>query len=206
MPSCPESRLRLTITKGKTFTYVLRPGTERVVYRNITGISRAGPCVVTAPAHGLVEGWPFRIANAGGMSEINSANRAMAPDGGWFQATVLTADTIEINAVNSAGYAAYTTGGQIEYPQPLDLAAFSAARMQIRADPDAEDILLELTTANNRILFDNAAKTITLKLLDTITAALDWDSAVTDIELVATNGDVSLLVSADVIAQHEVTR
>jgi len=208
MPACSDAstdRLRIVIRKGKTFALVLRSGTSRIAYRNITGVSQAGPCVVTAPLHGLVDGWPFRIANVAGMTEINSDERAMAPDGGWFIPTILTPDTIEINAVNSAGYSAYKSGGQIYYHTPLEMAGYSA-RMQVRSDAASPDILLDLSTTNSGIVLDNTAKTITLKMTDAATAAIDWTQGVADIELVSGSGQVSLLAPADVLIEEEVTR
>lgn len=207
MQNCSSggTRLLITIRKGKTLSHVFRSGTSRIAYRNITGISQSGPCVVTAPAHGLVDGWPFLIANVNGMVEINSEGRAMETDGGWFSPTVLTADTVEINAVNSAGYKAYTSGGQIYYHTPLDMAGCSA-RMQVRADAGSSEVLLELTTVNGGIVIDTTAKTITLKMSAAETAALAWSRGVTDIEIVSASGQVSLLAEADVMVADEVTR
>lgn len=48
----------LIITRGKTFTLVIRWGTEPIVYKAITAIQQSAPVRITAVGHGLVDGWP----------------------------------------------------------------------------------------------------------------------------------------------------
>lgn len=77
---------------------------------NITGISKADPCVVTAVGHGLSTGDEVFIENAGGMVEINFRR---------FKVTVLTADTVSLQSqydgtdIDSSAYTTYTSGGTI---------------------------------------------------------------------------------------------
>lgn len=86
-----------------------------------------------------------------------------------------------------------------------DLTGYTA-RMQFRADIDADDVLLELTTGNSRITIDGPAGQITLQLTDVETAAIDWCEGVYDLELIAPGGDVQRLLKGPVEVEQEVTR
>ena len=94
----------LIITRGKTFTLVIRWGTEPIVYKAITAIQQSAPVRITAVGHGLVDGWPVAVTNVKGMTEINAeannvrdgdfhpANLLITPQGlviiDWLDATV----------------------------------------------------------------------------------------------------------------------
>lgn len=80
------------------------------------------------------------------------------------------------------------------------------ARMQIRADINATDVLLELSTANGKISIDGPAGQIKPVLTDVETAALTWISGVYDLELIAPSGDVQRLLKGPVEVDPEVTR
>ena len=110
------------------------------------------------------------------MKEINSADT-------YHIATGTTVDSVIVNALNSLSYAAYVSGGVIEYNQPVDLAA-TTARMHVRDKIDSVDTILELTTENGGIVIDNVAKTITLVIGAIATAALTFSSAVYSLELI----------------------
>lgn len=79
------------------------------------------------------------------------------------------------------------------------------ARMHIRKDIDAAATLLELTTANGRIVIDGSAGTVTLSL-DATTAASLTKGGVYDIELVSAGGEVTRLLEGQVILRKNVTR
>ncbi|MCC6475110.1 MAG: hypothetical protein IT514_15355, partial [Burkholderiales bacterium] len=102
---------------------------------------------------------------------------------------------------------AYTSGGELVYNPPVDLTG-STARMQIRPyveSPDA-DILLSLTTANGGISLGGANGTISLLASAAATAALDFDTAVYDLEVIDGSGLVTRLLSGMVTLSKEVTR
>lgn len=86
-----------------------------------------------------------------------------------------------------------------------DLTGYTA-RMQIRADIDATDVLLELSTANGKITIDGPAGQIKPVLTDTQTATLTWTDGVYDLELTAPGGDVQRLLKGPVEVDPEVTR
>lgn len=192
------TKSKLTIYQGSTFSEVLRWESTKRVYKTITGITQAAPAVVTSTTHGVPDGWRVKLTNVGGMKEINDTST-------YRKATVLTANTIELNDINAVGFTAYTTGGILEYFQPVDLIGYTA-RMQIRAKLESTSTLLELTTENSGIAIDNVAKTITLTITAVASAALTWTSGTYSLELIGPSGVVTTLLNGDVVVKKEVTR
>jgi hypothetical protein len=194
----------ITIFKGKTFERILRWESPPFKYKAITGITQAGPAVVTAVGHDVPDGWRVAIVSVQGMREINAKNNPpRAPE--FTRATVLTGNTLELNTINSSDFHAWTSGGYVQYLTPVDLAGYTA-RMQIRATKASTTILLELTTANGRITIDNTAKTITLTISAVDTAALTFLEGVYDLELISAGLVVTKLLEGSVFVEEEVTR
>lgn len=90
-------------------------------------------------------------------------------------------------------------------PVPVDLTGCKA-RAHIRADVDAPQVLLELTTENGRVQLGGATGTVTLNLSDSETAAINWPDGVYDLEVVFPSGFVRRLLSGGVVVSPEVTR
>lgn len=192
----------LTIYQGKTFRKVIRWQVEPLIYKAISAITKAGPVSITATGHGVPDGWMVAIASAGGMRQINA--KYNPPSGADFkQATVVDANTLQLNKVNSSGFATYTSGGYVVYYTPQSLAGYTA-RMTIRDFVGGME-LLSLTTVNSRILLDDTYKTITLFISATDTAALDFSSGVYDLELVDGSGIVTQLLAGNIYVTNEVT-
>jgi hypothetical protein len=85
--------------------YDINPGLTCITStKAITGISQANPAVVTATAHGLVNGQQIVISGVVGMTQVNTCVHTVAN---------VTANTFELSGVNSTGYTAYTSGGTI---------------------------------------------------------------------------------------------
>ncbi|OYT26316.1 MAG: hypothetical protein B6V02_01970 [Thermoprotei archaeon ex4572_64] len=79
--------------------------------------------------------------------------------------------------------------------------------MQIR-ESHSSDVLLELSTSNGRLSINGVNGTITANVDADVTAALDFETAVWDIELYPA-GDESLAISplfGEVTLRLEVTR
>lgn len=75
--------------------------------KNITGITKANPAVVTIAGHGYTNGEEVYIEGVGGMTQVNGKN---------FKIANVTTDTFELQTmqgvdVNSTGYGTYTSGG-----------------------------------------------------------------------------------------------
>ncbi len=196
-PVAKAAKINLEICQGRTFSKTLRYGQPRRIYKQLTGASKTAPCVLTVPDHGMPDGWAFTVSNVKGMTELNSDR--------VYQATVLDSDLIELNDVNAVDFKPYTGSGIITYQQPVDLAGYTA-RMQIRPEVSSQEVLLELTTANGRIVLDNVAKAITMQVTAMDTAGIDWDEGVYDLELESAGGKVELLSFGNVTIVYEVTR
>lgn len=119
-------------------------------------------------------------------------------------AQAAVANKIEINQVNSLGYTTYTSGGVVEFNQPVPLTGL-AARMQIRETVDSTTILHEATTQNSQIVLDNTTKTIQITLLANVTQNFTFSTAVYSLELYNGN-NVIPFINGNLTLVQEVTR
>ncbi len=194
----------ITITKGDTFSLVLRWEVLPFIYKAITAITKAAPASITATSHGLVDGWRAAVVSVVGMREINAANKPPRSTD-FHKVTFVDANTVTLNDVNSALYTTYTSGGFLQYYTPQSLASYTA-RMQIR--PTAADTATPLVslTDSSGITLSDAAKTITITITAAVTAALTATAAVYDLELVSPTGVVTKLIQGNVTIASEVTK
>lgn len=192
----------LEIIQGKTFTYAVRWEILPIVYKPITAISQAAPCVVSAAAHGIAEGWRVAVVSTRGMDQLK-ATKQPPKDSEYHRATVLTSDTVELNDVNASDYNAYVSGGYLQFYTPADLVGFTA-RMAIK-DRVGGTVIHSLTTENSGIAIDTAQHTITLNISAEETAALASAARVYDLELVSADGVVTLLMHGVATIATEVT-
>ena len=195
------AKINYKIFQGGTFQETFRWESETKVYVPIQAISKAAPCVITTQTpHNLPVGWRFRVVGAGGMKEINSVGEST-----YYLSTLTpTASTIEINQTNSLSYTAYTSGGVVEYNQPVPLAGYQA-RMQIRETVDSATVIHEATTQNNQIVLDNTNKTIQITLLANVTQNFNFATAVYSLELYNGN-NVIPFINGNLTLVQEVTR
>lgn len=191
----------ITICRGSTFSMVLRWEAEPTVFKAITAITQTAPVQITATAHGLVNGWRCAIVSAKGMTQINAANSPpKAKD--YHKATVVDANTVQFTAINAADYSAYTSGGYLQYLTPVNLTGYTA-RMKVK-DAIGGTTAVSLTSPTG-IAIDNTAKTITVTIADSVTAALTIDSGVYDLEVVSSGGVVTRILEGNVAVEGEVT-
>lgn len=87
----------------------------------------------------------------------------------------------------------------------LNLTGYSA-RMQLRADYSAQDVLLELSTANGRITITPLTGLLDLLISAADTALLDFNKALYDLEVESANGEVTRILQGVVTLSKEVTR
>lgn len=197
----------LIFTQGKTFPLVLRWETEPVVFRPISAIQQVAPVRLTVTGHGVPDGWRCAVTNVKGMTEINAEANNVA-DADYKPVTVIDANTIEINAINAAGFKAYISGGYIQFNTPVDLTGYTA-RMQIKdkvggtvlASSMISDDPLDIIT----LTIDVAAKTITMLVGATDTAAIAWKKGVYELEMVSSTGVVTAILAGSVAVSKEVT-
>lgn len=194
----------LTITKGSTFSRVLRWEAQPFVFSPITAISKAAPCVVTSAGHGLVDGWRAAILSAGGMRQINA--KSMPPRASDFhKLTYVSTSQVNFNDIDSSQFSTYTSGGFLCSYSPVSLAGFSA-RMKVRATPSDSTVLLSLVSPTD-IALDDSKHTITMTIDAVATAALTWSTGVYDLELVSGDATpvVTKLLSGNITVLDEVT-
>lgn len=87
----------------------------------------------------------------------------------------------------------------------INLTGYTA-RMQIRPTLADTNILLDLTTANGKLAIDGPNGKVTIQLTATETAALDFVTAVYDLELVSGSGAVTRLLKGTISLDKEITR
>lgn len=191
----------LPLVQGKTFSLVLRWETEPIVYKTITAIQQSAPARLTVAGHGIPDGWRCAVTNVKGMTEINAEANALR-DKDYNPVTVIDANTIEINAINAAGFKAYTSGGVLQFNTPVSLVGYTA-RMAIK-DKVGGTVLKSLVSPTD-ITLNTTTSTITLTISATDTAAFAWKSGVYDLELVSASGVVTALLTGKVTVTKEVT-
>jgi hypothetical protein len=81
--------------------------------------------------------------------------------------------------------------------RPMKLAG-CAARMQLRPSPESDVVLLELSTDNGRIHLGDVNGAIELDVDESVTAALSFSSAVYDLLITDSQGNVTRLVEGSV--------
>jgi len=194
------AKINYKVYQGSTFTQTYRWESETKVYVPISAIAKSAPCVITTnSAHNLPVGWRFRVVGAGGMKEINSGT------GEYHICTDTTTTAITINQVNSLAYTAFTTGGVVEYNQPVPLTGLSA-RMQIRESVDSATVLHSATTQNGQLAIDLVDYTVTLEIPASATTLFTFDTAVYSIELYTSTGEVTPFIAGNLTLVPEVTR
>jgi len=193
------AKLNYKIYQGSTFQETYRWESETKVYVPISAIAKSAPCVITTTsAHTLPVGWRFKVAG-GGMKELYPTSDT------YHIATGTTSTSVTVNQINSLAYTAYTSGGVIEYNQPVDLANYSA-RMQIRETVDSPTVIYEASTANAQITLNNVSKTITITILGNQTQNFTFSTAVYSVELFDSANNILSFLVGNLTLVPEVTR
>jgi hypothetical protein len=121
---CGENR-NFCVKAGATFYPTIRWAQKTLSAAIITAITQATPVVITAPDHGMPNGWPAAVAGVQGMSFINS--NYPPSDADLQPGTVVDVNTVSFNDVSSALWPAYVSGGSLVWytPQPLTGVTFA---------------------------------------------------------------------------------
>lgn len=194
----PE-KINFKMYQGSTFNEVIHWESAIKGYKAISSITKAAPVVITSAAHGITNGWRFKVANVLGMTELNSK------DGEWYIASDKTSDTVSINSINSLGYKDYTSGGVLEYNIPVNLTGYSA-RMQLRAKIDSATIIDEYTNLNGKIVIDATNNSITILVSALDTSQYNFSSCIYSLEMESGTGVVTQIATGTIALIKEVTR
>lgn len=196
-------KLDLCIEQGKTFTRVVRWETNPLVYIPITAIAQVAPVLITAPSHGVLDGWRVGIINVKGMLEINAKN--IPPrDTDLLPATFVSGSQISLNTISAADFTPYTSGGYVVYATPVDLTGYTA-RMTIK-DRIGGIVLKALVMASGTgLAIDRVLQTTTINITAIDTAAFTWLKGVYDLEMVSASGIVTATLTGAIVVTDEVT-
>lgn len=192
---------KMQIVQGETFRKVLYwyHGTDAVFA--ITAATLGYPTVLTAAGHGLPLTSAVPVTLIGRNAWMNTPS---IDAGDRIYATAISADQFTV-PIDSTDEAAYVSGNYVIYTPPVNLTSWTG-RMQIRKTVQATDVLIELTTENGGMSL-GADGAVNLVILDVNTSALDFSTAVGDIELISpVTGDVTRLATIHFTLSEEVTR
>lgn len=200
----------MTIQRGKTLRWVFFYAEQKLVYKTITAMPIKAPCTLTVPSHGLPDGWPFRIECVKAPEELNSPD--LDSEEPYYFATVVDADTVEINTLNAHCLKPFTGEGVLVYNQPADLTGYEA-RAQVRASESATSALFTWNSdgavvppPDELAIVDVALSQIILPMDPATSADLSWSAGVYETEAIAPSGDVfpvnaisSVVVTGEVV-------
>lgn len=187
-------KLNLTIRRGATNVVPIRIESSRWQYASISSVAQSAPLRITAPGHGIPDGWRVAIMNVKAVGGIAAANNP-PKDAELHAVTVIDADTIEFNEINGAAFRAYVSGGQLAYREPLDLAPYNGARIDVKGKINGES-LLHLVEGDG-LRLDNAERAVWFEPTIEQSMTLPAKSYVFDIELLRTGGGVDAICAAD---------
>lgn len=193
----------ITIKQGSTFSLTLKYGQPQFTVKTITGVTKSGQAVVTAPTHGLTIDWPVWVVGVNGMDQLNHKSDELRDACAAYYAYYVDGNSLRLD-VDTTRFGAYTSGGEVLYHPPVNLTGFTA-RMQIRETIESTTTLVSLTEASG-ITLGGTAGTIGITITATATALLDFDSAVYDLEVVSAGGIVTPVTYGNVYLNDEVTR
>lgn len=179
----------IELQHGDSYTLVLRIETDPIIYTSITAVAQSAPLRITAPGHTVRAGQNVAVTNVRGTTEINGAANALKPSD-WHPATVIDANTVDLNDVNGAGFKAYEGGGVLQYSTLMDLTGWDA-RLQVRNRKGGDTTYLFMTTANGMLAIDTTIQTVSIffdpyAMATAELAGADWRKSYYDLELFRT--------------------
>lgn len=121
------------LVEGHSYSTTIRCGTDPIIRKAIQSITFPdGTPIIECAGHGLLDGWTISVTAAKGFTDLNAEDKNKVKSSEQYPATVLDANTIELNTYNAAGGKAHTPNtGVIQYNTPLDLTG-RTHRMRVR--------------------------------------------------------------------------
>lgn len=195
--------VELIIQQGATFQLPVRWESTPFVATRITSIENTNPArITTAEPHGIPPGWSVAVVGARGLAQLNAKEN---PPRTFRRATVKSSTVIELNGFSAAMFGAHVAGsGYLQWYSPHDLAGYEAS-MDIR-DPVDGSLILNLSTANERIEIDDGEKKIMLLIEAEATESLAVGRPyVCDLEMVSPTGIITTILAGSVEVRPGIT-
>lgn len=167
--------LDITFKRGTTFKLSVLWESAQIRYRQITAVAQTAPVRISAPGHGIPDGWPVAIVNVVGPAQINAPGNPLR-DTDFRPVTVVSADAFEISEVNGAAFPAYRSGGQAVYYEPTSLLGVNV-RMLVRRTPGGP-VLFEASTALGTITLDLPRSRIEVEVPTELIDAFEWRAGI----------------------------
>lgn len=188
----------ITIEQGATFKKKINWYGGGLMIREIESIASGCPTVITISAHGLpsVGKTPIYIQDVRGARNLNTKGKEVL-------ATYLDADTFSV-PLNTQNQVYLAGSGCVHYILPKALTSWTA-RMDVRDSLDDTVSLVSLVSPTD-IVINTLNAEIEIIISAAVTAALDFDAGVYDLELEDASGNVTRLIEGNVAFTREVTR
>jgi hypothetical protein len=189
----------ITIEQGTTFNKKINWYGGGLMIREIEGVTTGCPTDVNISAHGLpsIGKTPVIIDDVRGARNLNTKGKEVL-------ATYLDADNFSV-PINTQKQVYVTDTGCVHYILPKALTSWTA-RMDVRDCLDDTVTLVSLKSADGDIVINTVNAEIEIIIDAAVTAALDFDAGVYDLELEDASGNVTRLIEGNVAFTKEVTR
>jgi len=161
---------------------------------DITSISIGAITTVVAPRHGLQTGQLITISGVKGTSEVNNE---------VFTITVIDSVSFTLDGIDSTAYGLYLSGGNVIVP--VDLTGFTGL-MHIRSKQPSDEVVLELSTSNGRMVLGTTNGSVRLDVNGTDTAALKKGKYVYDLKLISAGAVTTRFIQGKIEIDSQVTR
>ena len=161
-------------------------------------MSKSAPLRIGATGHGILDGWPVAVMGAGGMTNLNAPWDEIDKgrlDRYLRRSTLVDADNIDINQVNSSGFSAYTSGGQLVFYTARSVLV-RVRRMDVKTSIGGA-IIATFNTADGTLAIDSADSTIWFKPAIVTPIVIPARDYYFDIELVRADDSVLALCAAE---------
>ena len=188
----------IEIKQGATFDKKFNWYGGGKLVREIEAVAVGCPTRITVTAHGLPAGaeTPIYIDDVKGATKLNTRGKEVL-------ATYVDADNFDVDTYTRGK--TYTSGtGCMHYFVPKNLISWTA-RMDIRDNLDDATTLVSLTSPSDIVINITTAE-IQILISASVTAGLDFDEGVYDLELEDGSGNVTRLIEGNVAFIKEVTR
>lgn len=198
------AKYNFVVNKGATFNPVLLYSQPTFVVKAITGVTKSGRAVVTAPGHGITQDWSVYVVGLVGMDRLNHKSDELEIPAKAYLARYVDGSNLRLE-VDTTRMDAWVSGGELLYRPPMDLTGYTA-RMHVRETVDATTSLVSLTTENSGIVLGGTAGTVELVIAADVTKDITVSQAVYDLEIVDTFSKVTRLLEGSITFKKEVTR